>query len=171
MPPIPSARSSAPSRGSSTSQERDGFSLNSAMAARNSSNKESKVHVVGQTGYVDLNSRKKSDAEKLADTGYKLYTIADSNKLPKILKPRQKASNKSKRKKISAPDDVMELKHWTEAGKDRNLEPNVLKDEEIKESFYNRYGVDLRKQFSEFHSTDILYCFGFQVLIKYFLRK
>lgn len=157
MPPIPSARSSPSFRKTSTSRGQDGLHPNTSLEdERDQNNVENGLKVVGETGYLPLNSRKKSTAEKLSDTGFQLYTLEDSKKLPKILKPKKKVSKGSKRKKMNG------INEQNKDGQYDNMKPRLEAIEEIKgtsgdpsageddvEELYNKYGLDLRRDFSK----------------------
>ena len=158
MPPIPSARSSAMSMKSSSSRESNGY-LPSAPQSRNDDGMDSGLHVVGETGYLELNStiRKKSDAEKLSDTGLNLYTPKEMKKLPKILKPKNKAKG-TKRKKIKEDIDSKMKEIVTEVNENRTDisrkggEGNSVDQASTVEEdadYYNKYGLDPRRQFSK----------------------
>lgn len=151
MPPIPSARSSPFFRKTSTSQTLDGQRLNTPVDQEgDQSSTNSGIMVVGETGYLPLKSRKKSSAEKLSDTGFLLYTLEDSNKLPKILKPKKKISKGSKRKKISAMND--QNNNSIEDDMETRLkaiEGETLRTSEDEGELYNKYGLDLKKDFSK----------------------
>lgn len=151
MPPIPSARSSPFLRKTSTSQTLDGQRLNTPVDQEgDQSSTNSGIMVVGETGYLPLKSRKKSSAEKLSDTGFLLYTLEDSNKLPKILKPKKKISKGSKRKKISAMND--QNNNSIEDDMETRLkaiEGETLRTSEDEGELYNKYGLDLKKDFSK----------------------
>lgn len=159
MPPIPSARSSPSFRKTSTSRGQDGLHPNTPVdQERDQNDAEGGLKVVGETGYLPLKPRKKSTAEKLSDTGFVLYTLEDSNKLPQILKPKKKVSKGSKRKKISATvdlnnnsikgsqvDDMTTRLEAIEANSGKSDDPNADDESEL----YNKYGLDLRRDFSK----------------------
>jgi len=156
MPPVPSARSSASSRKTSSSRGPDGFHPNTPLAKDHELNGgENGLQVVGETGYLALNSRKKSTAEKLSDTGFQLYTLEDSNKLPKILKPKKKGKG-SKRKKIKDDQSTSSNESQGELingkldalkqGDKGNSDP-TLGDGDAHD-LYNRYGIDLKREFN-----------------------
>ena len=159
MPPIPSASSSASYRKTSSSRGRDGFHPNTPIGNdRDQNGMETGLQVVGETGYLPLNSRKKSTAEKLNDTGFHLYTLEDSNKLPKILKPKKKVKG-SKRKKIK--DDQSTSSDETQGELSNNQPDALTKDDKNGNSddpstgekngdFYDKYGLDRRREFSKF---------------------
>ena len=118
------------------------------------SNSDNGILVVGETGYLPLKSRKESSAEKLSDTGFQLYTLEDSNKLPKILKPKKKVSKGSKRKKITATND--QSSNLIEESQEDVMEPRLKAIElekpgtsEDEEELHNKYGLDLKKDFSK----------------------
>lgn len=158
MPPIPSARSTPSFRKTSTSRGLDGLHPNTPVdKERDQDNTETGLTIVGETGYLPLKSRKKSTAEKISDTGFLLYTLEDSNKLPKILKPKKKVSKGSKRKKISTTDqnnnsikdgqEVDMINRLAAIGANNgNSEDSGANDEG---EFYNKYGLDLRRDFSK----------------------
>ena len=109
---------------------------------------ETGLHVIGETGYLESNSRKKSDAEKLSDTGFDLYTLEDRNKLPKILRSKKKGKGK-KRKKMKDDQDNESDKEL----KNNQLESSSTDQSspgENDEDYYNRYGLDPRHRFSKF---------------------
>lgn len=147
MPPIPSARSSASSKKSSSSSGTEGYHPNTPQSRNGESyGMETGLHVIGETGYLESNSRKKSDAEKLSDTGFDLYTLEDRNKLPKILRSKKKGKGK-KRKKMKDDQDNES---------DKELKNNQLESSstgqsspgENDEDYYNRYGLDPRHRFN-----------------------
>ena len=157
MPPIPSARSSPFFRKASTPQHQDGQRPNTPVDQEgDQSNADDGIMVVGETGYVPLKSRKKSSTEKLSDTGFQLYTLEDSNKLPKILKPKKKVSKGSKRKKIIATID--QNNNSIEESQEDDMEPRLKVEvekpgtSEDEGELYNKYGLDLKKDFSKFIS-------------------
>ena len=157
MPPIPSSRNSPSFRKKSTSGGQDGFHPNtpSGKELDQNNNEEYGLKVVGEIGYLPVNSRKKSTAEKLSDTGFHLYTLHDSNKLPKIIKPKKKVSKGSKRKKTTAMNDE------SQESQDDNMSPRLEAIEgnkttsdvssagEDNEEFNNKYGLDFKREFSE----------------------
>lgn len=107
---------------------------------------ETGLHVIGETGYLESNSRKKSDAEKLSDTGFDLYTLEDRNKLPKILRSKKKGKGK-KRKKMKDDQDNESDKEL----KNNQLESSSTDQSspgENDEDYYNRYGLDPRHRFN-----------------------
>lgn len=142
MPPIPSARSSAMSMKSSSSRESNEY-LPSADQGSNekSDGMDSGLHVVGETGYLELNStmRKKSDA--------------DTKKLPKILKPKNKVKG-TKRKKIKEDNDSKMKEIVTEENENRTDisrkggEGNSVDQVSTGEEDYGKYGLDPRRQFN-----------------------
>ena len=151
MPPIPSARSSPSSRKTSTPRGPDGRHPDSPMDLEyDQNNFGSGLKIVGETGYLPLNSRKKSTAEKLSDTGFFLYTMEDSNKLPQILKPTRKVSKGSKRKKSTAVDQNSysgredDMKTRLQA-----IEENKGNSGDVEGELYNKYGLDLKRHFSK----------------------
>jgi len=158
MPPIPSARSSPFFRKVSTPRRQDEQRPNTPVDHEgDQSNADSGIIVVGETGYLPLKSSKKSSEEKLSDTGFQLYTLEDSNKLPKILKPKKKVSKGSKRKKIIATID--QNNNSTEESQDDDMEPRLkaielekLGTSEDEGESYNKYGLNLKKDFSKFIS-------------------
>ena len=155
MPPIPSPRSSPFFRKMSTPGRQDGRRPNTPVNQEgDQSNSDNGILVVGETGYLPLNSRKKSSAEKLSDTGFQLYTLEDSNKLPKILKPKKKVAKGSKRKKITATND--QSSNLIEESREDVMEPRLKAIElekpgtsEDEEELHNKYGLDLKKDFSK----------------------
>lgn len=156
MPPIPSARGSASPRKTSTPRGPDGFHPNTPLAKDGDQNSnESGIQVVGETGYLSLNSRKKSTAEKLSDTGFHLYTLEDSNKLPKILKPKKKVKG-SKRRKIkddqstsSNESEGDQTKNQLDASRQGNPE-QPSPGEGDADDLYSKYGLHLKREFSKF---------------------
>lgn len=158
MPPIPSARSSPFFRKASTPRRQDGQRPNTPMDQEgDQSNADNGIMVVGETGYLPLKSRKKSSAEKLSDTAFQLYTLEDSNKLPRILKPKKKVSKGSKRKKIAATND--QNNNSIEESQEDDMEPRLKAIEvekpgtsEDEGELHNKYGLDLKKDFSKFIS-------------------
>lgn len=158
MPPIPSARSTPSFRKTSTSRGLDGLHPNTPVdKERDQTNTESGLTIVGETGYLPLKSRKKSTAEKISDTGFLLYTLEDSNKLPKILKPKKKVSKGSKRKKISTFDQnnnsIKESQEEDMKARLEAIEANKANSEDSganeEGDFYNKYGLDLKRDFSK----------------------
>ena len=160
MPPIPSARSSATSMKSSSSRESNGY-LPSTPQSRNeeSNGTDSGLQVVGETGSLELNStiRKKSDAEKLSDIGFNLYTTEHTKKLPKILTPKSKVKG-TKRKKIKEDKDSKSKQIVTEVNENRvdisrkGGEGNSVVQASTGEEdadYYNKYGLDPRRQFGK----------------------
>lgn len=155
MPPIPSPRSSPFFRKASTPGRQDGQRPNTGVDQDgDQSNSDNGIMVVGETGYLPLNFRKKSSAEKLSDTGFQLYTLEDSNKLPKILKPKKKVSKGSKRKKIIVTNDPNN--NLIEESQDEGMEPKLKAIEvdkpgasEDERELHNKYGLDLKKDFSK----------------------
>ena len=156
MPPIPSARSSPFFRKSSTPRRQDGQRPNTAVDQESDqSNADNGIMVVGETGYLPLKSSKKISAEKLGDSGFQLYTLEDSNKLPKILKPKKKVSKGSKRKKIIATND--QNNNSIEEGQEDDMEPRLKAiemekpgtSEDDEGELHNKYGLDLKKDFSK----------------------
>lgn len=160
MPPIPSARSSAMSMKSSSSRESNEYLPSAAQGSKEKSRGiDSGLHVVGETGYLELNStmRKKSDAEKLSDTGLNLYTTKDTKKLPKISKPKNKGKG-TKRKKIKEDNDSKMKEIVTEENENRTDisrkggEGNSVDQASTGEEdadYYGKYGLDPRRQFSK----------------------
>ena len=161
MPPIPSPRSSPFFRKASTPGRQDGQRPNTPVNQEgDQSNSDNGIMVVGETGYLSLNFRKKSSAEKLSDTGFQLYTLEDSKKLPKILKPKKKVSKGSKRKKIIATND--QNNNLIEGSQEDEMEPRLKAIEvekprtsEDQGELHNKYGLDLKKDFSKF--VDAIY--------------
>ena len=160
MPPIPSASSSDSYRKNSSSRGRDGFHPNTPLGPndQDQDGMSTGLHIVGETGYLPSNSRKKSTAEKLSDTGFRLYTLEDANKLPKILKPKKKVKG-SKRKKIK--DDQSTSSNETQEGLSNSQPDELTKDDkngnlddpstgERDGDLYNKYGLDRRREFSKF---------------------
>lgn len=154
MPPIPSARSSTSSRKTSSSRENDGSYPHTPKEKDRELNKlENRLTIVGDTGYLTSNFRKKSTAEKLSDTSFQLYTLEDSKKLPKILKPKKKVGRGSKRKKIKDDQSTASNKSQLNTSqlddaKDGNKAN--LEDSDMSEEMTNKYGLDLKKEFSKF---------------------
>lgn len=155
MPPIPSPRSSPFFRKMSTPGRQDGRRPNTPVNQEgDQSNSDNGILVVGETGYLPLKSRKKSSAEKLSDTGFQLHTLEDSNKLPKILKLKKKVTKGSKRKKITATND--QSSNLIEESREDVMEPRLKAIElekpgtsEDEEELHNKYGLDLKKDFSK----------------------
>ena len=155
MPPIPSPRSSPFFRKASTPGRQNGQRPNTPMDQEgDQSNSDNGIMVVGETGYLPLNSRKKSSAEKLSDTGFQLYTLQDSKKLPRILKPKKNVSKGSKRKKIIATND--QNNNLIEESQEDEMEPRLKAIEvekpgtsEDERELPNKYGLDLKKDFSK----------------------
>lgn len=153
MPPIPSARSSPSFRKTSTPRRPDGLRPNTPVDQEDDQTANSGIMVVGETGYLPLESRKKSSAEKLSDTGFHLYTLEDSNKLPKILKPKKKVSKGAKRKKIISTND--QNNNSIVESKEDDMEPRLKAIErgnqgtsEEEGELHNKYGLDLKKDFN-----------------------
>ena len=144
MPPIPSARSSAMSMKSSSSRESNEYLPSVAQGSKEKSDgMDSGLHVVGETGYLKLNStmRKKSD----------------TNKLPKISKPKNKGKG-TKRKKIKEDNDSKMKEIVTEENENRTDisrkggEGNSVEQASTGEEdadYYGKYGLDPRRQFSK----------------------
>lgn len=156
MPPIPSARSSTSSRKTPSSRGNDGSYPYTPIEKDRELNKlENGLTIVGETGYLTSNFRKKSTAEKLSDTSFQLYTLEDSKKLPKILKPKKKVGRGSKRKKIKDDQSTANNESQGELNtsqlhdaKDGNKAN--LGDSDMSEEMTNKYGLDLKKEFSKF---------------------
>ena len=152
MPPIPSARNSPSFRKTSSSRGNDGLLSLSGRDLDQNNNDMNGLKVSGETGYLAINSGKKSTAEKLSDTGFQLYTSKDSSKLPKILKPKKKVSKGSKRKKTNAINDESQES-------DVNARLGAIQDNEGTSGelstgkdggeLYNKYGMDLKRDFSK----------------------
>lgn len=144
MPPIPSARSSAMSMKSSSSRESNEYLASAAQGSKEKSDgMDSGLHVVGETGYLELNStmRKKSDTKKL----------------PKISKPKNKGKG-TKRKKIKEDNDSKMKEVVTEENENRTDisrkggEGNSVDQASTGEEdadYYGKYGLDPRRQFSK----------------------
>lgn len=144
MPPIPSARSSAMSMKSSSSRESNEYLPIAAQGSKEKSDgMDSGLHVIGETGYLELNStmRKKSDTKKL----------------PKISKPKNKGKG-TKRKKIKEDNDTKMKEIVTEENKNRTDisrkggEGNSVDQASTGEEdadYYGKYGLDPRRQFSK----------------------
>ena len=163
MPPIPSARSSPSFRKTSTSRGLDGLHPNTPVdQERDQNDTEGGLKVEGETGYLPLKPRKKSTAEKLSDTGFVLYTLCFTRWVlrfvAQILKPKKKVFKGSKRKKISATvdlnnnsikgsqvDDMTTRLEAIEANSGKSDDPNADDESEL----YNKYGLDLRRDFSK----------------------
>lgn len=151
MPPIPSARNSPSFRKTSSSRGNDGLLSLSGRDLDQNNNDMNGLKVSGETGYLAINSGKKSTAEKLSDTGFQLYTSKDSSKLPKILKPKKKVSKGSKRKKTNAINDESQER-------DVNARLGAIQDNEGTSGelstgqdggeLYNKYGMDLKRDFN-----------------------
>lgn len=152
MPPIPSARSSISSRKISFSSGSSGFHPNTPLAKDQDLNSvETGLHIVGETGYLELNSRKKSTADKLSDTGFQLYTLEDSRKLPKILKPKKKVSKGSKRKKIKDNQSTSSNESQVDLianQQDALREGDKGNSEADSDELNNKYGLDLKREFN-----------------------
>lgn len=143
MPPIPSARSSAMSMKSSSSRESNEYLASAAQGSKEKSDgMDSGLHVVGETGYLELNStmRKKSDTKKL----------------PKISKPKNKGKG-TKRKKIKEDNDSKMKEVVTEENENRTDisrkggEGNSVDQASTGEEdadYYGKYGLDPRRQFN-----------------------
>lgn len=143
MPPIPSARSSAMSMKSSSSRESNEYLPSAAQGSKEKSDgMDSGLHVVGETGYLELNStmRKKSDTKKL----------------PKISKPKNKGKG-TKRKKIKEDNDSKMKEIVTEENENRTDisrkggEGNSVDQASTGEEdadYYGKYGLDPRRQFN-----------------------
>ncbi|XP_015774292.1 PREDICTED: uncharacterized protein LOC107352476 [Acropora digitifera] len=143
MPPIPSARSSAMSMKSSSSRESNEYLPIAAQGSKEKSDgMDSGLHVVGETGYLELNStmRKKSDTKKL----------------PKISKPKNKGKG-TKRKKIKEDNDSKMKEIVTEENENRTDisrkggEGNSVDQASTGEEdadYYGKYGLDPRRQFN-----------------------
>lgn len=143
MPPIPSARSSAMSMKSSSSRESNEYLPSAAQGSKEKSDgMDSGLHVVGETGYLELNStmRKKSDTKKL----------------PKISKPKNKGKG-TKRKKIKEDNDSKMKDIVTEENENRSDisrkggEGNSVDQASTGEEdadYYGKYGLDPRRQFN-----------------------
>ena len=148
MPPIPSARSSTSSRKTSSSRENDGSYPHTPKEKDRELNKlENRLTIVGDTGYLTSNFRKKSTAEKLSDTSFQLYTLEDSKKLPKILKPKKKVGRGSKRKKIK--DDQSTASNKSQLNTSQLDDAKDGNKANLEDSD-NKYGLDLKKEFSKF---------------------
>lgn len=154
MPPIPSARSSPSFRKSSTPRRPDGQRPNTPVDQEDDQTANSGIIIVGETGYLPLNSRKKSSEEKLSDTGFQLYTLEDSNKLPKILKPKKKVSKCAKRKKVISTND--QNNNSIVVSQEDDMEPRLKAIEkgnqgtsEEEGELHNKYGLDFKKDFSK----------------------
>lgn len=144
MPPIPSARSSAMSMKSSSSRESNEYLPSAAQGSEEKGDgMDSGLHVVGETGYLELNStmRKKSDTKKL----------------PKISKPKNKGKG-TKRKKIKEDNDSKMKEIVTEENENRTDisrkgdEGNSIDQASTGEEdadYYGKYGLDPRRQFSK----------------------
>ena len=144
MPPIPSARSSAMSMKSSSSRESNEYLPSAGQGSKEKSDgMDSGLHVVGETGYLELNStmRKKSDTKKL----------------PKISKPKNKGKG-TKRKKIKEDNDSKIKEIVTEENENRTDisrkggEGNSVDQASTGEEdadYYGKYGLDPRRQFSK----------------------
>lgn len=143
MPPIPSARSSAMSMKSSSSRESNEYLPIAAQGSKEKSDgMDSGLHVVGETGYLELNltMRKKSDTKKL----------------PKISKPKNKGKG-TKRKKIKEDNDNKMKEIVTEENENRTDisrkggEGNSVDQASTGEEdadYYGKYGLDPRRQFN-----------------------
>lgn len=143
MPPIPSARSSAMSMKSSSSRESNEYLPIAAQGSKEKSDgMDSGLRVVGETGYLELNStmRKKSDTKKL----------------PKISKPKNKGKG-TKRKKIKEDNDSKMKEIVTEENENRTDisrkggEGNSVDQASTGEEdadYYGKYGLDPRRQFN-----------------------
>ncbi|XP_029184304.2 uncharacterized protein LOC114952510 [Acropora millepora] len=143
MPPIPSARSSAMSMKSSSSRESNEYLPSAAQGSEEKGDgMDSGLHVVGETGYLELNStmRKKSDTKKL----------------PKISKPKNKGKG-TKRKKIKEDNDSKMKEIVTEENENRTDisrkggEGNSVDQASTGEEdadYYGKYGLDPRRQFN-----------------------
>ena len=144
MPPIPSARSSAMSMKSSSSRESNEYLPIAAQGSKEKSDgMDSGLHVIGETGYLELNStmRKKSDTKKL----------------PKISKPKNKGKG-TKRKKIKEDNNSKMKEIVTEENENRTDisrkggEGNSVDQASTGEEdadYYGKYGLDPRRQFSK----------------------
>lgn len=158
MPPIPSARNSPSFGKTSGSRGSDGLQTYSENDLDQNNNDLYGLKVFGETGYLAMNSGKKSTAEKPSDTGFQLYSSNDSNKLPKILKPKKKVSKGSKRKKTNAMNDGSQGSQGsdfyaqlggTEDDKGTSSESAAGQDSG---ELINKYGLDLKRDFSKLFS-------------------
>lgn len=154
MPPIPSARNSPSFSKTSGSRGSDGLQTYSENDLDQNNNDMYGLNVFGETGYLAMNSGKKSTAEKPSDTGFQLYSSNDSNKLPKILKPKKKVSKGSKRKKTNAMNDGSQGSQGsdfyaqlggTEDDKGTSSESAAGQDSG---ELINKYGLDLKRDFN-----------------------
>ena len=159
MPPIPSARSSPFFRKTSTPSRSDGQRSNTPMDQEDDeSNADSGIMVVEETGYLPLKSGKKSSAEKLSDTGFQLYTLEDSNKLPKILRHKKKISKGAKRKKVISTSDqnnnsIEDSQEDDMASRLKAIEREKQGTSEKEGEPHNKYGLNFKKDFSKLISS------------------
>lgn len=173
MPPIPSARSSASSSKTSSSRGTDGYHPNTPMDRdRDKTRMEDGLEIFGETGYLPMNFRKKSTSEKLSDTGFHFYTTEDTDRLPKILKPKKKVKG-SKRKKFK--DEESKSNDDSEGKINTNQLDALSQDErgnsdepaEGDAALYNRYGLDFKREFN----MEVTRPFTFSYFPKIYNRK